>query len=149
MPRDITALLDHLGLDRGDLLACSLGAQIGLRVLEVEHRVRRAVLGGIGDAVLDWDEGAAIALAEVLKGDEPTLDKGGRALRARRRPPRALPLRSCYLVAWPLRQLRPLLVDGGGSRARYKRAARPRLRGPGPARRLDTRSHNVWPSQFF
>ena len=81
--RDITAVLDHLGLDRGDLLACSLGAQIGLRVLEVEHRVRRAVLGGIRHAVLDWDEGAAIALAEVLKGDEPTLDKGGRALRAR------------------------------------------------------------------
>jgi pimeloyl-ACP methyl ester carboxylesterase len=77
------ALLDHLGLDWSGLLAYSLGAQIGLRVLQVEHRIRRAVLGGIGEAVLGWNEGAAIALAEVLEGDEAGFDEGGRALRAR------------------------------------------------------------------
>jgi pimeloyl-ACP methyl ester carboxylesterase len=81
--RDVSALLDHLDIDWSDLLAYSLGAQIGLRVLQVEHRIRRAVLGGIGDAVLGWDEGAAMALAEVLEGDEAALDDQGRALRAR------------------------------------------------------------------
>ncbi len=81
--RDVSALLDHLGLDWSDLLAYSLGAQIGLRVLQVERRIRRAVLGGIGEAVLGWDEGAAIAVAGVLEGDEAALDENGRSLRAR------------------------------------------------------------------
>ncbi|HUC36252.1 MAG TPA: alpha/beta fold hydrolase [Acidimicrobiales bacterium] len=81
--RDVFALLDHLGLDWSDLLAYSLGAQIGLRVLQVERRIRRAVLGGIGEAVLGWNEGAAIAVAEVLERDEAELDEGDRALRAR------------------------------------------------------------------
>lgn len=81
--RDVSALIDHLGLAWSDLLAYSLGAQIGLRLLQVEHRIRRAVLGGIGEAVLSWDEGAAIAVAGVLEGDEATLDENGRSLRAR------------------------------------------------------------------
>jgi pimeloyl-ACP methyl ester carboxylesterase len=81
--RDVSALLDHLGLDRSDLLAYSLGAQVGLRVLQVEQRIRSAVLGGIGEAVLGWDEAAAIAVAEVLEGDEAALDEDGRLLRAR------------------------------------------------------------------
>jgi pimeloyl-ACP methyl ester carboxylesterase len=81
--RDVSSLIDHLGLAWTDMLAYSLGAQIGLRVLQVEPRIRRAVLGGIGDAVLGWDDDAAIALAEVLEGDEAALDERGRALRAR------------------------------------------------------------------
>jgi pimeloyl-ACP methyl ester carboxylesterase len=52
-------------------------------VLQVERRIRRAVLGGTGQAVLGWDEGAALAVAEMLEGDEGALDEGGRALRAR------------------------------------------------------------------
>jgi pimeloyl-ACP methyl ester carboxylesterase len=81
--RDVSALLDHLGVDWSDLLAYSLGAQIGLRAVQVDHRIRRAVLGGIGEAVLGWDESTAIAVAEVLEGDEVALDEDGRALRAR------------------------------------------------------------------
>jgi pimeloyl-ACP methyl ester carboxylesterase len=34
--RDVSALLDHLGVDSIDLLAYSLGAQIALRVLQVD-----------------------------------------------------------------------------------------------------------------
>lgn len=80
---DVSALLDHLSLDWSDLLAYSLGAQIGLRVIQIEPRIRRAVLGGTGEGVLCWDEDRALAVAEALEGEEATLDENGRGLRAR------------------------------------------------------------------
>ena len=44
--RDVTGLIDHLGLDQVDLAAYSVGSMIGLRVVQADPRVRRAVLGG-------------------------------------------------------------------------------------------------------
>ena len=140
-PRDVSALLDHLGLERSDLLAYSLGAQIGLRVLQVEHRIRRAVLGGIGEAVLGWNEDAAIAVAEVLEGDEAALDEGGRALRGRVE--RLGGDRFALAALWRGRYVSYdrdfSMVDA--SVLFIIGEPRPRLRRPGTARRPNPRSH--------
>ena len=54
--RDVSCLLDQLGPPSVDLLTYSLGSHVGLRVLQDEQRIRRAVLGGVGPGVLEWDQ---------------------------------------------------------------------------------------------
>ncbi len=69
MVDDVINLLDHLGLDRVDYIGYSMGSEIGIRVV-VEHpeRVRRAVLAGVGNNVIDpWNHGEAVA--RRLRGD--------------------------------------------------------------------------------
>jgi len=53
MARDAVALLDHLGLGQVDVMGYSMGARI-TAFLALEHpgRVRRAVLGGLGDRLV-------------------------------------------------------------------------------------------------
>lgn len=68
--RDVSCLLDHLGLESADLGSYSLGAMIALRVLMDEPRIRRAVLGGVGDEILrldtDWLTRVADGLADPV-----------------------------------------------------------------------------------
>jgi pimeloyl-ACP methyl ester carboxylesterase len=79
--RDVSCLLDHLGLPSVDLFTYSLGSHVGLRVLQDEPRVRRAVLGGVGAGVLKWDQERAERLAERLETDDPAqLDETGRQM---------------------------------------------------------------------
>lgn len=52
MAADASSLLDHLGIELADLAAYSMGSYVALRVLEQDPRFRRAVLGGVGGAVL-------------------------------------------------------------------------------------------------
>lgn len=52
MARDVSALLDTLDTAHVDLAAYSMGSYIGLRVLQTEARIARAVLGGVGAAAL-------------------------------------------------------------------------------------------------
>ena len=67
MPRDVSALLDHLGLDEVDLAGYSMGARVTAQVALRESRVRSIVLGGVGIGVVQGRgpagaEGIAAAL---------------------------------------------------------------------------------------
>jgi len=53
MARDITTLADHLGLESFDLLGYSMGAIVALLVALEDRRLRRLVIGGVGEAVVD------------------------------------------------------------------------------------------------
>lgn len=72
MAGDAVSLLDHLRLERADYLGYSMGARIGLQLV-VDHpeRLRRAILGGIGD----WrGTRHADLMARRLRGDETVKD---------------------------------------------------------------------------
>lgn len=82
--RDVTCLIDHLGLDQVDLAGYSVGSMIGLRVLQADRRVRRAVLGGVGDGILRLDPRMRERVAADLAADDLTaLSRPGRAMRER------------------------------------------------------------------
>ena len=54
MAGDVRALLDHLGLERADLMGYSMGARItAFLALEHPERVRSAILGGLGIRLVD------------------------------------------------------------------------------------------------
>jgi pimeloyl-ACP methyl ester carboxylesterase len=54
MARDAANLLDRLGLPRVDVMGYSMGARIGaFLALGAPERVRRLVLGGLGDRLID------------------------------------------------------------------------------------------------
>jgi pimeloyl-ACP methyl ester carboxylesterase len=52
MARDVSCLLDELGLERVDLVGYSMGSMTALQVSGNDRRVRSAVLGGVGGAML-------------------------------------------------------------------------------------------------
>ncbi|HET9033223.1 MAG TPA: alpha/beta fold hydrolase [Dokdonella sp.] len=52
MARDLIALLDHLEVREFDLVGYSMGAVVSLIVASQESRLRRMVVGGIGEGVL-------------------------------------------------------------------------------------------------
>ena len=84
MADDVRALMDHLGLDRIDVMGYSMGARI-CAFLAVKHpeRVRSAILGGLGIHLVDG-VGLPESIAEALEA--PTLgavaDPQGRMFRA-------------------------------------------------------------------
>jgi pimeloyl-ACP methyl ester carboxylesterase len=54
MAEDVRALMDHLGLPRADVMGYSMGARItAFLALAHPHRVRSAVLGGLGMALVE------------------------------------------------------------------------------------------------
>jgi pimeloyl-ACP methyl ester carboxylesterase len=52
MARDLRSLLDHLGVREFDLFGYSMGAIVSLIVASEDTRVRRLIVGGIGEGVL-------------------------------------------------------------------------------------------------
>ena len=53
LARDAVNLLDHLGVERADVMGYSMGARItAFMALEHPSRVRRAILGGLGDRLV-------------------------------------------------------------------------------------------------
>lgn len=53
MARDAVNLLDHLGVERADVMGYSMGARItAFMALEHPSRLRRAILGGLGDRLV-------------------------------------------------------------------------------------------------
>lgn len=72
MARDAVNLLDHLGVARADVMGYSMGARI-TAFMSLEHpaRVRRAILGGLGDRLV---RSAALPgnIAEAMEA--PSLD---------------------------------------------------------------------------
>ena len=83
MTADVIALLDHLGVERCELMGYSMGGRISLSLL-TEHggRFSCAVLGGIGDmANRQRDRAGTIAAAlepDELPADAPDIAKGFR-----------------------------------------------------------------------
>lgn len=72
MAEDVRALLDHLSIDRADIMGYSMGARItSFLALKNPERVRAAVLGGLGSKLVDGvglPEEIAVAL------EAPSLD---------------------------------------------------------------------------
>jgi pimeloyl-ACP methyl ester carboxylesterase len=72
MAQDLRALLDHLGLNRIDVMGYSMGARIvGFLALSNPERVRSAVIGGLGDHLIEG-VGIPAAVAEALEA--PSLE---------------------------------------------------------------------------
>jgi len=84
MADDVRALLDHLAIERADVMGYSMGARI-TAYLAVEHpaRVRSAVIGGLGIRLVDG-VGLPMSIANALEA--PSLadvtDPTGRVFRA-------------------------------------------------------------------
>jgi len=79
MVRDVLNLLDHLEIERADVMGYSLGGRIAtLFTLAHPERVRSLILGGIGDTLIEED-GLPPDLAEAMEAeriediDDPTL----------------------------------------------------------------------------
>lgn len=75
MPRDVSSLLDHLGVDEVDLVGYSMGGFVALDVATRDTRLRSLVVGGIGAGALPTEDGAGPpidrdAIARVMEADE-------------------------------------------------------------------------------
>jgi pimeloyl-ACP methyl ester carboxylesterase len=84
MAADALALMDHLGLDRADVMGYSMGARIGaFLALRTPERVRSVILGGLGVHLVDG-VGLPESIADALEA--PSLadveDAQGRTFRA-------------------------------------------------------------------
>ncbi|MEX0590946.1 MAG: alpha/beta hydrolase [Xanthobacteraceae bacterium] len=67
MAEDVVALLDHLGLERADIIGYSMGARISaFCALHFPERVRSAVLGGLGYHLVD-NSGLFDGIVEALE----------------------------------------------------------------------------------
>ncbi|HEY0569595.1 MAG TPA: alpha/beta fold hydrolase [Xanthobacteraceae bacterium] len=73
MTEDVLALLDHLGIERADVMGYSMGARI-TAFLACDHpdRVRSAIFGGLGAALVAGG-GLGARIAEALEA--PSLDQ--------------------------------------------------------------------------
>lgn len=71
MTRDIIALLDHLGVERADLLGYSMGARLSLAAaLSAPKRFPLLMLGGIGGKLFDPPL-PGNPMAEAMEADDP------------------------------------------------------------------------------
>jgi pimeloyl-ACP methyl ester carboxylesterase len=84
MAEDVRALLDHLGLQRADVMGYSMGARnTALLALAHPDRVRSVILGGVGDRLVDRP-GLSENIAEALEAPslDDVTDPTGRQFRA-------------------------------------------------------------------
>ena len=84
MSRDVLSVMDHLGLERADLLGYSMGAFMGVCLLaDCPERFTSMILGGIGDETPASAE-ACVAIARGLRAEDPAslADPIARAARA-------------------------------------------------------------------
>src|SRR5258705_7234433 len=84
MASDALALMDHLGMARADVMGYSLGARIAAWLgLKQPARLRSAILGGIGIAMIDGGgPGENVAKALEAPALEDVTDPVGRTFRA-------------------------------------------------------------------
>lgn len=83
MAADVSSLLDHLRLDRIDLVGYSMGGFVSLEVATREARLRSLVVGGIGAGALPGADGAgppidreSIAAAMEVEDASTITDRG-------------------------------------------------------------------------
>ncbi len=88
MARDVSTLIDTLGVESVDLVGYSMGAIVSLLVGSHERRIRRLVIGGIGAGVVERggvDTRALhpTALADAMRTKDPSTitDSGARQFR--------------------------------------------------------------------
>ncbi len=83
MAEDARRLLDHLGIERADVIGYSMGARIAAYlVLAHPERVRRAVFSGLGDAMVKGlGDPEAIAAALRATSVDEVSDIGARSYR--------------------------------------------------------------------
>jgi len=84
MAGDVVALLDHLGFERADVMGYSLGSRMtAVIALNQPHRLRSAILGGIGIGLTDGGgPGENVALALEAPSLDDVTDPVGRTFRA-------------------------------------------------------------------
>jgi pimeloyl-ACP methyl ester carboxylesterase len=69
MAADVVRLLDHLGVERADVMGYSLGARIATHMaLDYPQRVRSLILGGIGVSLVE-SAGVPGGLAEAMEAE--------------------------------------------------------------------------------
>ncbi len=85
MTEDVRRLLDHLGVEKADVIGYSMGARIAATlVLAHPERVRSAVFGGLGDAMVKGETFAPVEpLVAALRATslEEVTDPRGRTYR--------------------------------------------------------------------
>jgi len=84
MSGDIVALMDHLKIDRADVMGYSLGGRMAAWLgLNAPARLRSAILGGIGIAMIEGGgPGENVALALEAPSLDDVTDPVGRTFRA-------------------------------------------------------------------
>src|SRR5476651_1507965 len=84
MAGDVTALMDHLGLERADVMGYSLGSRMtAVLALRQPQRLRSAILGGIGIGMIEvGGPGENVAAALEAPSLEDVSDPVGRTFRA-------------------------------------------------------------------
>jgi pimeloyl-ACP methyl ester carboxylesterase len=85
MVRDAKALIDHLGLDRVDIVGYSMGSLIASRLVTDEPRARSVILGGVGAGLGETERMRnRDAVVQALEADDrgSVTDPTARAFRA-------------------------------------------------------------------
>ena len=84
MAGDVTALMDHLGLQRADIMGYSLGSRMtAMLALNQPRRLRSAILGGIGIGLIEGGgPGENVAAALEAPSLDDVTDPVGRSFRA-------------------------------------------------------------------
>jgi pimeloyl-ACP methyl ester carboxylesterase len=84
MAGDVIALLDHLGIERADVMGYSLGSRMtAVIALDQPQRLRSAILGGIGIGMIEGGgPGENVALALEAPSLDDVTDPVGRTFRA-------------------------------------------------------------------
>src|SRR3954451_23479706 len=84
MAGDVIALLDHLQIERADIMGYSLGSRMtAILAREQPQRLRSAILGGIGIGLIEGGgPGENVAIALEAPSLEEVTDPVGRAFRA-------------------------------------------------------------------
>src|SRR6266568_4417996 len=82
--RRVIALLDHLGIERADIMGYSLGSRMtAILAREQPQRLRSAILGGIGIGLIEGGgPGENVAIALEAPSLEDVTDPVGRTFRA-------------------------------------------------------------------
>ncbi|HVM09583.1 MAG TPA: alpha/beta fold hydrolase [Acidimicrobiales bacterium] len=88
MARDVSSLIDHLGLGAAHLVGYSMGSTTAINAATLDARISKLVLGGAGSALLHADSEPfrrhRAKTAAVLELDEPGDDVDTAALALRR-----------------------------------------------------------------
>ena len=127
MAGDVIALMDHLRIERADVMGYSLGSRMtAVLAREQPQRLRSAILGGIGIGLIEGGgPGENVATALEAPSLEDVTDPVGRTFRAFADQTRS----DRRALAACLRGSRRLMTRGGGRRHRRAGADRGRHHG--------------------